>query len=250
MPVVRQKFHLPRCPNLWSHLYVLSSDFPLRTAEGENITVGDILATPERFDGTRFADPLEPDYRNDHRIAFANLSAEPPYIFSHAHGGWTYRLYRESADILIERGELPRAVDETLEVMASRGDMYERAGELVRLNSETVAPVNSDYLADYLGRCIRYQGERRVNGETVLARLDVPTRICAQILAKVGERGLRQLNGIISAPTFRADDSLLNQPGYDEETGLLLIGEAFEDIPELDYRGVPSMFLFADNRAY
>ena len=128
---------------------VLSSDFPLRTAEGENITVGDIRATAERFDGTRFADPLEPDYRNDHRIAFANLSAEPPYIFSHAHGGWTYRLYRESADILIERGELPRAVDETLEVMASRGDMYERAGELVILNSETVAPVNSDYLADY-----------------------------------------------------------------------------------------------------
>ncbi|MGA7327334.1 MAG: hypothetical protein WBX25_23300 [Rhodomicrobium sp.] len=209
----------------------LTSDFVLYTPEGKAVTVGAVLADPKRFNGARFADPLEPDYRNDRRIAYANLGTNAPFIFSHAHGGTKFRLFRESADILIAKGEQPRAVDETLEIMRSRGDLYERAGEVVRIAGDGVAPVGEMYLSDYLGRCIRYLGERRQKGETVLARIDVPPRICGQILAKMGERGLRSLNGIITAPTLRRDGSLLNTPGFDERTGLLVTGDASAPIP-------------------
>jgi hypothetical protein len=211
----------------------LSSDFTLIAADGSTLTVGAILADPARYHGIRFSDPLEPDYRGDRRIAYANLTANPPYIFSHAHGGAIYRLYRESADILIAKGELPRAVDKTLEVMRARGDLYERAGEVVRLAGDGVVPVSELYLADYLGRCIRYVGKR--GNETI--RIDVPARICGHILAKNGERGLRPLSGIITAPTLRRDGSLLTSVGYDEETKLLVVSsENFAPIPELPER--------------
>ena len=41
-------------------------------------------------------------------------------------------------------------------------------------------------------------------------------------LSKTGQRGLRNLRAVITAPTLRPDGSLLASPGYDEATGLLL----------------------------
>jgi len=37
------------------------------------VTVGTVLDNRERWHGERFADPLEPDYRGDKRIAWLNL---------------------------------------------------------------------------------------------------------------------------------------------------------------------------------
>ena len=42
------------------------------------------------------------------------------------------------------------------------------------------------------------------------------------LLAREGQQKLRPLTAIINTPTLRADGSLLDRPGYDEATGLLL----------------------------
>jgi len=79
--------------------HVLSRAFVLYRSDGSSITVGEILADSEKWHQARFADPLEPKYRNDSRIAYANLDPAPgsnPYLFSHAHGGMHYRLVLES----------------------------------------------------------------------------------------------------------------------------------------------------------
>lgn len=52
--------------------HVLSGDFLLTASTGVRVTVAEILADPGRWDEQEFCDPLEPDYRGDHRIAWAN----------------------------------------------------------------------------------------------------------------------------------------------------------------------------------
>ena len=58
-----------------------------------------MLDNPEKYDRQQGCDPVEPDYRGDTRIAmfFANTGKKArPHIFSHAHGGITYKLGTQS----------------------------------------------------------------------------------------------------------------------------------------------------------
>lgn len=76
----------------------LEKDFILYLKNGQSITVGELVADPEKFDGVRLADPLEPGCYNDWRIAVALLKGGEPKIYSHAHGGQTYFLEVVSAN--------------------------------------------------------------------------------------------------------------------------------------------------------
>ena len=74
---------------------ILYGDFVLTLADEKQITVGEILDQPGTYHGTRCADPLEPDYNNDHRIGWINLRAGGrSFIYSHAHGGQRFTLHR------------------------------------------------------------------------------------------------------------------------------------------------------------
>ena len=53
--------------------YRLDMDFVLSAHGGADVTVRELLENRERWHGQRFADPLEPEYRDDDRIAWANL---------------------------------------------------------------------------------------------------------------------------------------------------------------------------------
>ena len=72
----------------------LSADFRLHFLNMGNVRVADVLANPRRFDFERLADPADPTYADDPRIAvfFANGGKARPHIFSHAHGGRKYVL--------------------------------------------------------------------------------------------------------------------------------------------------------------
>ncbi len=72
----------------------LHGDFRLYFRDGGSVTVADVLANPRRFDKDRCADPLDPNYASDSRIAqfYANAAPRRPHIFSHAHGGSKYAL--------------------------------------------------------------------------------------------------------------------------------------------------------------
>ena len=72
----------------------LSGSFPLYFQDFGEVTVADVLADPEKFNGKRLADPHDREYGADGRIAvfYANVEKSRPYIFSHAHGGHKYTL--------------------------------------------------------------------------------------------------------------------------------------------------------------
>jgi Domain of unknown function (DUF927) len=78
----------------------LQGNFPLRSPDGTLIRVAEILSDPDAWHGARFADPLEPSYRGDKRIAYACMRPDfgAPYIFTHAHGGLRFALAMDDAD--------------------------------------------------------------------------------------------------------------------------------------------------------
>jgi putative DNA primase/helicase len=55
-------------------------------------------------------------------------------------------------------------------------------------------------------------------------RIDPPAPVAEQILSMAGEWPFEPLQGIIQCPTLRRDGTLLDKEGYDEKTGLVLIG--------------------------
>ena len=67
---------------------------PILFANGRTATVADVLRDPSAFDGMRCADPEDPEYAHDRRIARLYANGGWPRIFSHAHGGTTYKLGR------------------------------------------------------------------------------------------------------------------------------------------------------------
>jgi putative DNA primase/helicase len=84
-----------------------------------------------------------------------------------------------------------------------------------------IIPVDKATLARALGQVSIWQRfDLRMNR---YIRIDPPPAVCEQILAMVGEWPFPPLQGIIQCPTLRRDGSLIDEEGYDEVTGLVLV---------------------------
>jgi hypothetical protein len=139
----------------------------------------------------------------------------------------------ERAEIDLRAGERPAATDEAIAILSRTGGLYERSGELVRIVGSQILPVDECWLTDYLARHIRFFRYKASEGdEPSRFETDPPAWLARIILAKPGERGLPDLTGIITAPTLRADGSLLDRPGFDAATGLYLQGGGWPEIPD------------------
>lgn len=119
-------------------------------------------------------------------------------------------------------------------LIAAGAPVYARGGEIVRPIIEEVAAFNGrrtkiarlrsftvDMLRDHLSRAARWE---KYDGR---CRKVVPTNpsieLAKTILARDGDWQFRHLTGIITTPTLRSNGSILAQPGYDQNTGLLLV---------------------------
>lgn len=204
----------------------LFGDFELVHSSGRTVTVGAVLDDPERWHGECFADPLEPDYGNgDKRIAWLNLrSGGTPYIRSHAHGGQRFRLLRAVARLELDPGEGPRAVSSVCERLLIEGDVFERAGELVRLSDGALIPVNAHWLQTRIESCFEiWKYDKRARQQV---RADCPKELAQRVIAAAGGWGLPRVTGLVYAPVLRPDGSLLIEPGFDAATGLLFLDDA------------------------
>lgn len=139
--------------------------------------------------------------------------------------------------ILVIPGGLPKALDETAEVLypSHRHGLFQRGTELVRIlrtgslspksgirrpsGALAIQPVVAPYLVASLTRVIRYQ---RLSKKGDLVDIDCPMKLVNCLLASAGEWTFDELAGVIEAPTLRRDGTLLGDEGYDEATGLYL----------------------------
>jgi hypothetical protein len=190
---------------------VLRPAFLLQTEDGETVSVGELLAAPDAWHERRFHDPLEPEYRDDGRIAWANLrpGTGRPYLYSHAHGGVRYTLSGQRPTIRLVEGDLPRVVDQCVDVIVAEGKIYQMKDQLARITDEgRLAPVASEWIIDWLQRHAEFE---RYTSRTGWCPTDLTPKYAQTILAKRGEMG----------PFLRPDGSVVDEPGYDEATQVL-----------------------------
>lgn len=203
----------------------LFGDFELIHSSGERVTVAELLDNPDRWHAQCFHDPLEPDYSNaDKRIAWANLkSGRAPYIYSHAHGGTRYRLLRPVLTLQLLPGEMPAAAGKVLEVLRLNGEVFERAGCLVRLADGEAVTVAPDWLEEHLEENFRFE---RFDGRSKSWRAsDCPPKLAKRLLAARGAWRLPKVSGIVSFPVMRPDGSVIEHAGHDAATGLLFLDD-------------------------
>lgn len=148
--------------------------------------------------------------------------------------------------IEIRAGEIPLCADKAqVALMTSKAGLYQR-GTLCRITRQkiptvlgikrpdgmlVILPVDESHLLDLMDRNIewlKYDSRKKK-----LTRKDAPLPVAKAILSRVGLWPFPLLTGVISAPTLRPDGSLLDQPGYDVETGLMFdpLGTQYPPIP-------------------
>jgi putative DNA primase/helicase len=151
--------------------------------------------------------------------------------------------------IRLRLGELPEAVDQVEEILLDQSDrfsIFQRAGELVRAVSlpeprkggglqrcegtVQLEPLGGVALTEIFSRIARWE---RIDSKGDIQTVDCPPKIAAFYMSRMGSWRLRVLMGVISAPVLREDGTVLSQPGYDSESGLLFVSnEDWSDIPD------------------
>lgn len=199
-----------------------------------------------------YGDPVDEDrVRNDVQRAYGKLK--------HEHAGKKARMEASviatagdttepppMREIVIRGGEGPEIVDQAEQALIEqRIGMFQHGARLVYPASHPVQvrhgePVHDLVLVQVTLPRMREQLTRaasflRWDARTKQnKRIDCPREVAEMLLARVGQWKLRALTGIVNAPTLRDDASVLDQPGYDQQTGLIYDpqGVVFPRVPD------------------
>jgi hypothetical protein len=210
----------------------LFADYVLTTKDGSRITVGEILDNPDKWHNQYLKDPLEPDYNGGSNVGWLNLrSGGKPYLYSHAHGGASFTLYRQTTTLNIAGGELPRILIEASNVIAVSGETFQRGGLLVRIADDGILAVTQPWLKNHIEESIsflRWDGRNKAYIPS-----DSPPELATRYIHNRGTWQESELVGLLNGPIFRLDGTLLDAPGYDKKTGLLLRSRNTERFPRI-----------------
>ncbi|WPB83747.1 hypothetical protein [Sediminicoccus rosea] len=136
--------------------------------------------------------------------------------------------------IRIKGGALPEVIQQVEDaLLAEPFRIYQRGGELVRPgrastplknaashSTPRIVPVEAHALVEVMSQAARWE---RFDGRTKeWTRIDAPLTVARTYLERRGLWRLPALAGVITVPTLRADGSILQEPGYDKATGLIL----------------------------
>lgn len=202
---------------------VLGPDFILTTEDGAQVTVGQLLQNRRLWDGHRFADPLEPDYHDDQRIARAYLQGPGrPRIYSFAHGGCSYELTEKTVTIQQISGNRHAYLCAIAEELQRRGEIYQRAGRMVIIRDDGNFDVQSDVsILTLFDRCFRFESwnEKKKGWQPS----DPALQLAKQFLGSFVQ-SFPVVKAVITAPILDpVSNSVLATNGYDATTGLYTI---------------------------
>ena len=144
--------------------------------------------------------------------------------------------------VQLRGGQLPWIIDQAEQhLLASQQDVYQRGSLIVRPVQEDISiadgrKVSTTRLAQIRSNNMRETFSRAIDFQNLVPRtgwisVDCPKQIADTYLEREGNWHLPRLARIITAPTLRADGSILDQPGYDEATGLLFEPQGVDFLP-------------------
>jgi len=217
--------------------HTLAGDFPLTVIMPDNskldTTVGAVLDDRETYHGLLTFDPIEPGYDGGRPVGKLYLMSATPGINSFAHGGRYYKLTRPPEMVELVRGKTVEAMEQVLRLMRQSPASFDFGGPLVVVEHGHLHPLDKHGFLHWLSGMTQFWKWCGPEGKQYPVLEDPPVKIADQLLALGNRRHLKRLEAVITAPTVRPDGSLLDRPGFDELTGLLL------DVNEDDLYPVP-----------
>lgn len=197
----------------------LGPDFVLTTEQGQQLTVKTLLEDRTLWHGQRFADPLEPDYHNDHRIARAYLMGPGrPNIHSFAHGGMKYELTDRDVTIHLVAGDRYTYMRRIVEVLRQRGEVYRRAERMVAIRPDGTFEVQTEQtMLTLMDRSFRFEALN--SAKKTSSACNAPLQLARQILGSFGPE-FPLVNTVVTAPILVPDTHrLIDAAGFDVDSG-------------------------------
>lgn len=136
-----------------------------------------------------------------------------------------------------------RVNDEGIAALAQHREAYQRGGALVHVvcdesplrgvtrpkSAPRIVPMQPATLREYLSACADWVQPRK---DEPPKRVSVPKSAVAAIHARGSWKGVRSLEAVVDCPMLRPDGTVVDQPGYDAQTGLLFAPtQTFERVP-------------------
>jgi len=145
--------------------------------------------------------------------------------------------------VRITGGTLPAVIDEAEQILVEADDSLFQRGSLIVRPAQTkvrvaggreivatrLVPVKAPHMMERFSRAVTFQ--RFDKRSQTWCPVDCPRNVAEAYLEREGQWQLPSLTRVISAPTLRADGSILDRPGYDEATGLLFDPQGTEFLP-------------------
>lgn len=206
--------------------HTLLPSFVLHPTVGGTVTVAGILADPKKWHRAEFADPIEPDYQGDNRIAFANtMEASKPFIYSNAHGGIRYELVSELKTIRVVKGRRIEAIDEAWSVLRAGGRHFDMGGKIFSIaGARTVLREKPGAIAIDLDRTAKFETLSGKGKNAEYAPTDCPPIISEGIANEPATGRLPELVAVVTAPFLGFDeDRVIATDGYDPGTKTMLV---------------------------
>ncbi|WP_417579042.1 hypothetical protein [Nitrincola sp.] len=201
---------------------VLTGEFPIILEGGEVVTVGKLLDDPAAYHGKLTYDPIEPEYQNNKVVGKLYLIDSRPNLNSYAHGGRNFKLLRQPREVELIPGRRHDAIQEVLSTMRVLPDVYDMEQQLVTIDQGKAEALDEQRFLFWLGGNFQFYTWKMKNSLPVMELIDPPASLAKQIIAIGAGRRLKPLNAVITAPVLRPNGSILDKPGYDSKTKLLL----------------------------
>jgi hypothetical protein len=210
----------------------LGLDFPVHLETGTILTIQQLLQDPSSYHGKRCGDPLEPTYRNDPRVGYISLiNGSRPFIYSHAHGGVKFLLQQQRKQFILYPGLHAKCSDDLAELFASSFRAYSLGDVSCWVQDDgSTKTLNTHSTKQIAGTCFDIV---KAKGDVGLVSANLPDEIANMFLASSAPRRLPPLSAVLTSPTITPEGRLISQPGYDEQSKLLLISREHEPWPEV-----------------
>jgi hypothetical protein len=209
---------------------VLHAGFVLEMTDGTKVTVAEVLANKQAYHDKTFADPLEPDYHDDKRIAKAKLvGVARPYIYSYAHGGHAYRLAYQRETIRVMKGQRGDYAPKIAAILDRNDLVFARGGSLVSINDDgSLAAKQKHGLLALMDQSVHFEQLTKNGWEAMDAKKDWGDLLVGGYLNR-----FRMLNAVLTAPIIiPTTGRVITTSGYDAEQQVYVLNsDKFKAVP-------------------
>lgn len=193
------------------------------------VSISEVLADVDHFDGLTTLDPIEPEYDGGRTTGKLYLKGDKPVLVSLAHGKTTYRLqstFQESQvdqqDVEYTPKEHSSFIDRCVDLMQKTGQYYSSGTMIILMSKGKAIALNRERLGYELSKLVAaYTVKNTRNGPTT-TNIGLSDSIVKQII-EVGPDRLPRLNGVSDHPLVLPNGTLLDETGYDKDTGLFIL---------------------------